>query len=240
VRAGRSLLLGTALAAALLTGCGGSSSGPTATPPTQAATTTVPAPEEPHGRLTKDEYAALLELSRDAHGLDRVHDLPHVIRRLKALCAEVQRAPRTGLMAAQDRACRRVVRFIAAALAFETERSYCIKATRAGDASCFGELFSRLARASNSAAASAREVNAELRRRGLSGRCARGIGASTPGELDEIHALGRAARLASHAFYTHTSLEEIQTTAEQTASAADRVFGAPDEDDLAQLRSCPH
>src|SRR5205085_10391271 len=88
-------------------------------------------------------------------------------------------------------------------LAFVTHKTECTRANQIGDASCYGELFSRLARATHTSIASALEVNMALQRRQIPSKCSSVIGVSSQAELREAAKLGRDARRASQLLYAH-------------------------------------
>jgi hypothetical protein len=236
--------------AALATGCGSGSSAFSTTRPaatattataTRSTTTTAATPvAAPTGRLTASEYVLFLRVTRagDA-GTRHVHNPRKIVATLRRLCAMLDRGSPTRLVLADRRACPREIRWVRALLAFETEGAACKRAAAAGDISCYGELYWRIARATHPLVASAREVNAVLDRRAISGRCADGIGVASRGEIVSALATARDARLASQALYAR-NLPRYLVVGKRFAAELDKLTSDDSGNELEKIRTCPH
>lgn len=240
---GGRLFSSVAIAAAVLcvSACGSSSkpdTGTTAQPTTTTAT--APAkPSEPKAQLSADEYKALVRAQKV--GLGVKHPSPRkAMALIRKTCRELADAPATDLMVVERRGCARAQRFFAALFAFTTQKGECTKAVQAGDASCYGELFSRLARSTHSVISSFHEVNAALRRRKIRGKCAAVVGLSSPKELRDAAALGHDARRASQLLYAHYDLAAYVAKVNAVGADINALDnGLSDKQQLARLRRCP-
>jgi SBP domain len=234
-------------AAAAATGCGSGSSATTTHTSAPAATataatpttTTVAKPAEPKGRLSGPEYRALVRFDKEGNRDAKLKGQKFV-HAYARICSEAASAPQTTLFRLQVRACRRGVRFFGALIAFDVQKLECRKALAAGDVSCFGELYSRLARATRPVLASSRAINAELARRGLTGNCAKAIGRSSARELEQARTIGRSARLASQALYARSEAHYLAANAKLAAAFKALGHGSDDKTTTKRLRHCPH
>ncbi|MFL5894295.1 MAG: hypothetical protein ACJ76Z_04175 [Thermoleophilaceae bacterium] len=231
----------TLLALLVANGCG-SSSKKTAPTTTAAPTTTTSAskpPVAPKGKLLPGEYAVLVKAARLGKKADHVKGLRAKQTVLHRECGLLAAAPGTPLMQAQRRLCGRGVGLVAAVFAFTAQGRECKQAAAAGDISCYAQLFSQLARSARSVTASAYELNAALRRRGLRGRCAKGIGLASASDLKAAAAIGKSARGASQAAYARDE-GRFQEAARQLDASFKDLDSGSNETELAQLRTCPH
>jgi hypothetical protein len=237
----RGPLLLAALAALLFGGGCGSASSPSSTtqPVTTTATTaTAPKPPEPHAKLSAAEYAVLVRIAKQSDALDKQKGAK-LVRGYARVCKSFAGAPQTPLLQAETRLCLRGKRLLVALLSFRTHERECTRAGKAGDVSCYGELYSRVARTTRVAVVSTREVNAELARRGLKGTCAKGVGSSSAKDLKNAAVIGHTARVASQAIYAH-DLARYTAANNQFVKALRASDNGDKTSTVAQMRKCRH
>lgn len=209
----RNLLVVAALAAGLCA-CGSSnkqattSNGLSSTTASTTATTSQPAP--PKGKLTSAEYKAMVAATKRLDPLHNPKNLRRAIHKARPACAELT-VP-TELIRAEHAACGQVFRVLTALEALESRNAECTQAARAGDISCFSDLFRTIGRSSRVANLRDAAVSAATRRRGLKGACAKEL-ATSSSDRRQTAAITHDALSAAHA------LEARDQAAFQRASA---------------------
>jgi hypothetical protein len=160
-----------------------------APPPPPAA-----AADEPRGRLSADEYAALRTAVDRAERADEIGDPNRAAPALARACRAVE-SPRTGLVQAVRRECNRAVELVREWGKVERLGPRCRRAAAQGDTACLTGSFTAMGRAAHRLAAASQRTRVELGRRGIRGACARALGTSR-GEIRELIAFERSLRSA--------------------------------------------
>jgi predicted trehalose synthase len=226
------------LVAAALASCGGSDDKQATTAATSISTTTKapPAPPAPDGHLSLAEYESLRAVLKRAGRIGRVRDATTGARVVRSACSSLKSGTRTELILSIRRQCAQLVRVLVIATRFTRQQRECEQAARVGDVSCFAQLYRVLAGTARVVAVRFEEGNMIVRKRHLSGLCARVMTNSKP-EIDKYRSLSRHSRGAALA------LEAKDQARLQRALAAIRQdFVGNDSESISstlrQLRTC--
>lgn len=150
---------------------------------------------EPYGRLSPSEKRAIVREYRLLQPLQNGADGPAALARGRRVCAALT-DPQTTLVARVRADCGNAVTFFAALRALGNVSHDC--AALRDYPTCEQARFLSMAKALRATRLGAAAVNVELRRRGITGLCARSIGITQP-QLDAYARAEQAARNAAAA-----------------------------------------
>jgi hypothetical protein len=229
----RAALVGAALIT--LAGCGSSDKTATTTAATATATKTVAGPAEPSGKLSPQEYAQAKAALGQLAKIERTHNLSRAVVMSLPACRRLR--VKTALLTALRANCVQVFRAVHAVAELERQTPTCTRDARAGDISCFSNLFRSIGRSTRASVVRSAQMNRELRRRRIRGACARALG-STSAQQANTRAITHDALSAAHA------LEARDDAAfRRAATRLDSDFTSPGSTQtfaiaLRQLRAC--
>lgn len=226
-----------AAAAAVLAGCGGSGDSKQtapASPATQATTTDTPTAEAPTGRLSRAEYREVRAVYVALADLEGSTNLRSALRKGRPSCARLN--TRTELIELFRATCAQAFRFFATIQELDASQRECAEAARAGDTSCFAQLFRSIARSARVAGVRERAFNRELRRRKIGGPCAKEIGASRT-DLARRDAITRDAFAAARALEARDQAR-FQAAATRLQATLRFTSESGPEETLRNLQTC--
>jgi hypothetical protein len=179
------------LLALVLGGCFGDDQPQQKAPPDKQASRSSDPANEPYGRLSPSEYRAIVREYRELEPIQQGRDDPSELERGRAICAAL-REPATELVVRVRGDCHNALSFFSALTNLEQASSECDGSQR-DRLACARDRYLTMARAIRSTANGAKAINEELRRRGITGLCARSIGI-TESQLLSYRRAERAAR----------------------------------------------
>ena len=169
----RRLLL-LAVTTLVIAGCGSKDSATMTTGASTPTTTTTTAPpkkaEEPKGKLSAAEYKAARAAIKRTAKFKKGESVKRALRIIDAACGEL--TVQTELVQRLKSACVQQRRAVVAIGRLKTQKRECTVALNAGDVSCWSYVFRSIGRAARVSIVRERAINAEIRRRGLRGKCA--------------------------------------------------------------------
>jgi hypothetical protein len=176
-----------------------------------------PAPVNPpqgRGQLSVAEYRVIVREYRRLRPLRDGRDDPGAVARGRHACAEL-RAPRTALITRVRADCDNAMTFFAALREVEHAGGDCTRGSQRDRIGCVHDRYVRMADAIRTTDEGGAALNAELRRRGITGVCARSIGITRP-QMDAYRRAEQAARQAADAAGAGDALAFQQATQELT------------------------
>jgi hypothetical protein len=169
---------------------------------------------EPYGRLSPSEKDAIVREYRLLKPLEKGDDGPAALARGRRVCAALTE-PQTTLVARVRADCRNAIRFFGSLRGLERAGDECGAGSQRDRLVCVRERYLSLAQAIDVTRSGAAAINDELRKRGISGLCARSIGITEP-QLDSYRRAERAARAGADALAVGDSLGLQRATNELT------------------------
>jgi hypothetical protein len=184
----------------------------------QPRTTPRPQPRdpanEPLGRLSPSEKRAIVREYRLLQPLENGADDSASLARGRKICAALT-APDTTLVARVRADCNNAIVFFASLRGLERAGDECGQSSERDRLVCARKRFLALAKAVDVTSSGAAAINQELRRRGISGLCARSIGI-TESQLASYRRAEQAARDGADALAVGDSLGLQRATDELT------------------------
>lgn len=208
--------LAVAFSLIALAGCG---HGSTSTQPLK----TTPGPSrpsdpanEPFGRLSPAEKRTIVREYRALEPLSKGADNPGELNRGRQACQEMT-GPTTALVARVRKDCDNAIEFFGALRGLEHAGDDCGGGSERDRLVCVRERLLSIADAINSTSNGAAAINDELRRRGITGLCARSIGITQP-QLDSYRRAESAARRGADALTVGDSIGLQRATDDLTSA----------------------
>jgi hypothetical protein len=212
----RAVVVSAAVALGLLAGCGGDSKKPAST--TQALS-------GPVGRLTLDEYRAIVREYRELRPLQQSQDDAAALAKGRTACARL-RDPRTALVARVRHDCNNAIRFFISLSALDKAGADCTSGSDPDRIRCARARYARMAQAIRTTTAGGIAINEELRRRRIHGVCADSIG-MTGAQIAAYRSAEQAARDAVDAIAAGDPLGFEHATSQLTAALDAGSAGDP-------------
>src|SRR3954454_16011453 len=182
---------------------------------------TAPAPHgsdpsnEPLGALSPAEKRAIVREYRLLQPIENGADGPASLARGRKICAALT-SPDTTLVARVRADCNNAIVFFASLRGIERVGDACGTGSERDRLTCARDRYLALARAVDVTSSGAEAINQELRRRGISGLCARSIGI-TASQLASYRRAEQAARDGADALAVGASLGLQRATDELTS-----------------------
>jgi hypothetical protein len=169
---------------------------------------------EPLGHLSPAEKRAIVREYRLLQPLQNGNDGPASLARGRRVCAAMTE-PSTALVARVRTDCRNAITFFASLRGLEHAGSECEGGSERDRLLCVRDRLLSVAKAIDATSSGASAINRELRRRGISGLCARSIGITEP-QLASYARAEQAARDGADALAAGDSLGLQQATSDLT------------------------
>lgn len=174
---------------------------------------------EPYGRLSPAEKRTIVREYRALKPLSNGQDDPSQIERGRQAC-QAMTGPTTALVARVRKDCDNAIEFFGALRGLEHAGDDCSGGSERDRLICVRERLLSIADAINSTSNGASAINDELRRRGITGLCARSIGI-TPPQLDSYRRAESAARRGADALTVGDSIGLQRATDDLTKALGD-------------------
>jgi hypothetical protein len=171
--------LALALSFVALAGCGHGAADKQQPPKTTPGPQLSDPANEPFGRLSPSEKRTIVREYRELEPLSQGEDSPAEIERGRRACAAMTQ-PGTALVARVRADCDNAIEFFTALRGLEHAGDDCGGGSERDRLECVRERLLAIARAISRTSSGAIAINRELRRRGISGLCARSIGITDP------------------------------------------------------------
>jgi hypothetical protein len=154
-------------------------------------------PQQRHGQLSVAEYRVILSEYRRLTPLRNGRDDPGALARGRRACGDL-RKPATALIARVRADCDNAMDFFGALRDVDQAAGACTTGSQRDRIGCVHDRYVRMADAIRTTDQGGVALNNELRRRGITGLCARSIGI-TQSQLAAYHRAEQAARDAADA-----------------------------------------
>jgi hypothetical protein len=202
------------VAVLVLAACGSSGSDATTTTGhvTQSATSSAPAPAkepEPTGHLSPGEYKSVHAATMHLQGLEKTKNLQQAVRITRESCALL--TTQTALVEHMKSICAQSVRLLAAVRGIKLHKGECNRALKAGDVSCWSNVFRLIGRAARVGGVRESALRAVVGKRKLAPVCAKEI-AGGEKDLANTRAITHDALSAAHAAEARDQLAFIRAT----------------------------
>jgi hypothetical protein len=180
---------------------------------------------EPFGRLSPAEKRVIVREYRELKPLSQGHDSQTELDRGRRACQELTQ-PGTALVALVRADCDNAIRFFSDLRDLEHAGSECGGGSLRDRLECVRERLLAIARAINRTTSGASAINVELRRRGITGLCARSIGITEP-QLASYRRAELAARRGADAVTVGDAVGLEQATNDLTDALSENGGGDP-------------